>query len=152
MYMHERRTRMSGRDKIIAENCMATRARMAARAISRDYDEALRPVALKVTQLTVLVGVSLSRGALTMTELADSLGMERSGLSRNLDPLERRGLVAIGPETQHRARYVELTDAGRDLIDEATPLWEQAQAKWRTKLGQGFETTMASLKALGSSL
>ena len=142
---------MTGQDRIIAENCMATRARLAARSVSRDYDEALRPVGLKGTQLTVLVGVSLSRGAFTMTELADSLGMERSGLSRNLEPLERRGLVAIGPETQHRARYVELTDAGRAMIEDATPLWEQAQAKLRSRLGSGFDATMASLALLGSS-
>lgn len=139
---------MSAWDRIIFDTCMATRSRIAARALSRAYDDALRPVDLKVTQFAVLVGAALSGGGKTITELADALGLERSSLSRNLAPLERRGLVALGPETQHRARHVDITPDGRALIDAATPLWRRVQDDLKERLGDGWESTQASLHAL----
>lgn len=138
-------------DEVAAQTCMATRTRIAARALSRAYDQALRPVDLKVTQFAVLVAASLSDGRQTITEIADALGLERSGLSRNLDPLERRGLVTLGPETRHRARHVGITPAGRALLDQARPLWETAQAKLKDALGSGWDDALANLHRLSSA-
>jgi DNA-binding MarR family transcriptional regulator len=111
----------------IASNCFASRLRAASRAITRHYDAALKPVDLKVSQLSVLVAVSKGGGDLTIVELAERLCMDRSTLSRNFDPLERRGLVALGPEGRHRARRVSLTEDGAELLKAAYPLWQQAQ-------------------------
>jgi DNA-binding MarR family transcriptional regulator len=111
----------------MADGCFANRLRRAARAISRHYDAALRPVGLKVSQLSVLVAAQTGAGRLTIVDLAERLGMDRSTLSRNLDPLERRGLVRLGPEERHRARRVALTEAGAALIEAAYPLWQRAQ-------------------------
>jgi DNA-binding MarR family transcriptional regulator len=111
----------------IAASCFASRLRAAARAITRHYDAALKPLDLKVTQLGVLVAVSIANGELTIVELAEKLCMDRSTLSRNFDPLARRGLVALGPEGRHRARHVTLTDAGAALLRDAYPLWKHAQ-------------------------
>jgi len=111
----------------MAQGCFANRLRSASRAITRHYDAALKPLDLKISQLSVLVGASIGAGELTIVDLAERLGMDRSTLSRNLDPLERRGLVAIGPEERHRARRVALTDAGVTLLEAAYPLWQAAQ-------------------------
>jgi len=57
--------------------------------------------------------------------LADRMGWSRSRLSRQLGRMERRGLVARVPcELDGRGDDVELTDAGRHALDEATPLLE----------------------------
>lgn len=152
MYMHVRIGLVTKSHQIIADTCMASRARLAARSLSRTYDDALRPANLKVSQMAVLVAASLSDGRYTISELADAMGLERSSLSRNLDPLERRGLVEVGPETQHRARHVSLTARGRAVLDEATPLWEQAQADLRRKLGSRWTDTMAGLDILARSI
>jgi DNA-binding MarR family transcriptional regulator len=112
----------------MAEACFANRLRRAARAISRYYDAALKPVDLKVSQLCVLAAAQKSGGALTIVNLAENLGMDRSTLSRNLDPLERRGLIALGPEERHRARRVGITPSGEALLETAYPLWACAQA------------------------
>jgi DNA-binding MarR family transcriptional regulator len=87
----------------------------------------LKPLDLKISQLSVLVAVSLGRGELTIVEIAEQLGMDRSTLSRNFDPLERKGLVLLGPEERHRARRVVLTEAGSALLEAAYPLWKAAQ-------------------------
>lgn len=112
----------------IHASCFASRLRAAARAVSRHYDAALKPLDLKASQLNVLVAVSLGGGALTIVELAEKLCMDRSTLSRNIDPLERRGLLEVGPEGRHRARLVTLTAAGKALLAAAYPLWREAQA------------------------
>ena len=125
----------------MATACFANRLRTASRAISRHYDAVLKPLDLKISQLTVLTAVSLGAGGLTIIEMAERLGMDRSTLSRNLDPLERRGLVAVGPETRHRARHVELTAAGRSLLDQAYPLWKAAQHSVQSHIADVAETT-----------
>ena len=112
----------------MAEGCFANRLRTASRAISRRYDAALKPLDLKISQLSVLTAVKIGAGTLTIVEMAERLGMDRSTLSRNLDPLERRGLLVLGPEERHRARRVTLTPEGNALIAAAYPLWKRAQA------------------------
>lgn len=107
--------------------CFCNRLRSASRAITRIYDAALRPVDLKVSQLSVLTAVKLGRGTLTIVDVAERLAMDRSTLSRNFEPLERRGLVVLGPEERHRARKVTLTAAGAAALESAYPLWKQAQ-------------------------
>jgi DNA-binding MarR family transcriptional regulator len=107
--------------------CFCNRLRSAARAITRIYDAALKPLDLKVSQLSVLTAVKLGRGTLTIVDIAERLAMDRSTLSRNFEPLERRGLVVLGPEERHRARKVTLTEAGAAVLESAYPLWKQAQ-------------------------
>ncbi len=125
----------------IATGCFANRLRAASRAISRHYDSVLKPLDLKISQLSVLTAVSLGGGDLTIVDMAQQLGMDRSTLSRNFDPLERRGLVVLGPEARHRARRVALTDAGRALLEQAYPLWKSAQQSVEGRVGDVAEMT-----------
>jgi DNA-binding MarR family transcriptional regulator len=113
---------------------MCHKTRMAARAITRTYDDALRSTGLRATQLSVLAAVG-ARGALSIQSLADSLEMDRTTLTRNLRPLEDRGYVLLAPERRHRSRVLTLTDAGHAVLMEALPLWEQAQRRIKRRLG-----------------
>jgi DNA-binding MarR family transcriptional regulator len=112
----------------IMQRCFANRLRAASRAISRHYDAALAPLDLRISQLSVLVGVGAGDGERTIVEIAEYLAMDRSTLSRNFDPLVRRGLIELGPETRHRARRATLTPAGQAMLEAAYPLWQKAQA------------------------
>jgi DNA-binding MarR family transcriptional regulator len=76
--------------------------RTAARAVTRAYDEALRPVGLRATQLSVLLAVA-AEDPMSITALAKFMGMERSTLTRNLRPLEKEGLVTLGDEGWRRS-------------------------------------------------
>ncbi|HEX6120319.1 MAG TPA: MarR family transcriptional regulator [Dongiaceae bacterium] len=107
---------------------------MAARAITRAYDDALRSTGLRATQISVLAAVG-ARGALSIQSLADSLEMDRTTLTRNLRPLEDKGYVLLAPERRHRSRVLTLTDAGHAALMEALPLWEQAQRRIKRRLG-----------------
>jgi DNA-binding MarR family transcriptional regulator len=110
-----------------ANGCACLNFRKASRAITQFYDAALRPSGLRVTQYTPLVAVALA-GSPTITQLAEKLVMDRTTLTRDLKLLERRGLVEIAPGADdRRTRVVRITEAGRQTLAEAVPLWEQAQ-------------------------
>src|SRR6516225_1071245 len=109
---------------------------MAAWAVTRLYDEILRPVELRATQLAVLVAVG-NEDVTSITELATYMGMDRSTLTRNLAPLEREGLIRVGVEGWRRSRTVEITKKGRSRLREALPLWETAQETLQRRLGIG---------------
>ncbi len=115
-------------------NCLCFNLRRAARAITRTYDLALAPAGLKATQFTVLRTAGELDGA-AMSRLADRLGMDRTTLTRNLQPLERRGLVSVGAGRDRRERPVRITEAGREVLEAALPLWEDAQSRLYSALG-----------------
>src|SRR5512144_156349 len=118
----------------VIESCACHKVRMAARAVTRAYDEALRPTGLRATQLAVLVAVALA-DAISITSLAGSLGMERSSLTRTLRPIEKDGLVILGTEGWRRSRSLRITLKGRSALREALPVWEKAQSNLKRKLG-----------------
>ena len=122
-------------ERDVVERCMCHKVRMAARAVTRAYDAALRPVGLRATQFAVLVAVA-AEGALSITALAESMGMDRSTLTRNMRPLTKDGLLAVGREGWHRSRTIEITERGRARVREALPLWERAQATLQRQLGE----------------
>ena len=121
-------------EREVAENCVCHRTRMAARAVTRLYDDRLRSVGLRATQLAVLVAVG-GDDVVSITALAKFMGMDRSTLTRNLAPLEREGLIRVGNEGWRRSRMVEITKKGRSRLREALPLWEKAQETLQRKLG-----------------
>jgi DNA-binding MarR family transcriptional regulator len=135
-------------ERDVVESCVCHKVRMAARAVTRAYDAALRPVGLRATQFAVLVAVA-TEGALSITALAQAMGMDRSTLTRNVRPLVNDGLLAVGREGWHRSRTVEMTEQGRARVCEALPLWERAQARLQRQLGAPQWTSVhQSLEAL----
>ena len=121
-------------DNDLIASCACNKVRMAARAVTRAYDCTLRPIGLRATQFAVLVAVE-REGAMSITALATVLGMDRTTLTRNLGPLVKDGLVALGNEGRHRSRALEITKKGRARVREGLPLWERAQASLKRKLG-----------------
>jgi DNA-binding MarR family transcriptional regulator len=134
MYIHDMASYQDVIESYIVESCACHKVRMAARAVTRAYDDALRPVGLRATQLAVLVAIAVE-GAMSITALAKFMIMDRSTLTRNLRPLEEEGLVAVGLEGWRRSRTLEVTEKGRLRLAEALPLWKQAQQTLRRKLG-----------------
>ena len=118
----------------VAGVCACRKMRQASRKITRMYDEMLRPAGIKATQFNVLAIVALEDEA-TLTELAETLGMDRTTLSRNLRPLERDGLVEVSAEGYRRARSANITNKGVAVMEKALPLWRSAQKSLKRRLG-----------------
>ncbi|MCJ2140791.1 MarR family winged helix-turn-helix transcriptional regulator [Methylobacterium sp. E-066] len=112
----------------LTEPCTCVALRRATRALTASYDAALRPAGLRVTQFSILRRLA-RLGPIPVTRLAAEAVLERTTMGRNLDPLERRGLVKIEAGRDARERIVSLTDAGREAVAAATPYWQAAQAR-----------------------
>ena len=124
---------------------MCDTLRMTARAVSAVYDDALRPLGLRVTQFSLLARAA-SIGPVESWRLAEALGLDKTTLPRNLRPLERRGLIAIEPGEDRRTRLVRATPAGEGLVKEAAARWRSVQASFKKRLPGGeFERTLRQL-------
>jgi DNA-binding MarR family transcriptional regulator len=127
--------RMNNSDAINPQNCICLGVRRAARAVTRVYEEALKSSDLKATQFSLLSYLALS-GSASFPEITSYLSLDQSTLTRNLRPLERRGLIAVRPGPDRRTRTITLTAKGRRLYDEVLPLWEQTQGAIVEQLGR----------------
>ena len=96
----------------VASTCACFAIRRAARAATQLYDEVLHASGLRVTQLSLLVSFALA-GSVSITVLGEKLLMDRTTMTRNLKPLERQGLIGIGPGRDRRYRVVRLTARGQ---------------------------------------
>ena len=107
----------------VRDRCLCLHLQRAGRAIGRQFDDALRPVGLSNGQYSLLM--ALNRPAPPrMQEVAATLAMDRTTLTANLKPLQKRGYltVEVDPDDR-RGRLVALTDAGRDILKKAVPIW-----------------------------
>lgn len=128
--------------------CACLAVRQASRMITKAYEEALRPTGLKATQFTMLSATTIADGRVSLTDLAEALGMDRSTFSRNLGPLERQGLVELVDDGHGRARSVRLTESGAELYAQAVPLWREAQVELKEALGEeGWQAFHAQMSA-----
>lgn len=136
----------------ISENCAAIRTRMAARLVSRYFDDALRPLNLKNTQLSLLVALKVGAPD-SISAFADRMGIERTTLTRNLQLLDKKGLIEVGPEGYRRARAMTLLPKGQAILEKALPLWREAQDVIEGKLGADqWQVSKAALENLSSTL
>jgi DNA-binding MarR family transcriptional regulator len=130
--------------------CMVSNSRMAARAITRRYDAYARPFGITSTQFSLL-GAIIAAGNRTVTELAEARGFERTTLIRNLDRLEKLGLIASRPAEHGHGRICRLTPKGEATVQQLLPFWRQAQAEIRAELGgDGFDQALAVFRRLAA--
>jgi len=118
----------------VGRNCLCRKLRVASRKVTRIYDDAFRECGITPTQFT-LMAVALRAQNVSLSKLADILGMERTTLIRNLKPLERNGLIEVSSEGYRRVKSVELSNKGIETLSEALPLWRKAQGRLKQKIG-----------------
>jgi DNA-binding MarR family transcriptional regulator len=128
--------------------CACGRLRRATRALTQLYDDLMAPSGLRITQFSLLRTLGRS-GTATLSDLAGMLLLDRTALSRTLDPLAERGLVAIAPGRDARTREVSLTRTGERAVQGAEPHWRRAQAQVAHKLGPTkLEALLATLREI----
>ena len=96
--------------------------------MTQHYDRALRKSGLRATQFNTLV-VLAKAGPMPMASLAEFMGMDRTSLTRNLQPPARKKWIKIAPgDEDRRVRMVSITPAGIAALRKALPAWREAQA------------------------
>lgn len=137
---------------LVRDSCLCLHTQRAARAIARRFDEALRPVALKSGQFSLLISLNRPEPP-TIGSVARLLAMDRTTLTANLKPLERRGLLTVAPDADdRRSRRLSLTAAGLALLEQAIPIWIATHARIEQLLTgdvDGLRTQLNMLAAGG---
>src|SRR5438132_255776 len=123
-------------DKIAGE-CVAVRLRMLNRVITNIYDNALRPLDLKVSQMNILVAAA-KMGTARPLDVCEYLHLDVSTLSRNVERMKARGWLEVVPDDDGRSQPFQLTPQGRKLLEKAVPAWSEAQQQVKTVLGDRF--------------
>src|SRR3954453_19626 len=123
-------------DKIAGE-CVAVRLRMLNRLVTNIYDNALRPLDLKVSQMNILVAAA-KMGTARPAEVCQYLHLDVSTLSRNVERMKARGWLEVVPDKDGRSQPFQLTPEGRKLLEKSVPVWSDAQEQVKTVLGGGF--------------
>ncbi len=130
---------------LTAQMCACANLRRASRAITQRYDAALAPSGLTTPQFGLLAHISRT-GPITLGNLAQRMGMDRTTLTRDLAPLVREGYVTVGPGEDRRTRVARLTPLGEAALVRARPLWQAAQTSIITAFGQErFASLVAEL-------
>ena len=124
---------MSDTNNPAACNCLALR--QAARHVTQFYDQLLVPSGLRTTQYSILARLK-RRGPMTINALAAELIMDRTTLGRNIRPLQRGGLLAVGlGKSDRRSKELRLTAAGAARFAAARKAWREAQGRFETSFG-----------------
>ena len=131
------------------QDCLCLALRRTTRIVTQRYDAALRPFGLRATQLPILTAAATGDGV-RLAPLAESLGMDRTTLLRNVRPLVRRRLVDVGRAVGHRHDELRATAKGRALLARVYPAWRGVQAEMRAQVADS-EWRLA-LRDLGQSV
>jgi DNA-binding MarR family transcriptional regulator len=133
----------------VRDTCLCLHIQRAARAVARRFDDALRPLGLTNGQFSLLMSLNRPKPP-GIGSVAALLAMDRTTLTANLKPLERRGLVTVSvDEKDRRNRLMTLTPAGRALLASAVPVWERTHVEIeRLITGSDPDTLRADLRAL----
>src|SRR5262245_40482722 len=113
---------------LIAQTCIAVRLRLLNRVVTNFYDDALRALVLKVSQLNSLI-VAAKLGLARPAQVCAIRQLDVSTLSRNVERMRKQGWLEAVPGEDARAQPFRLTAQGKRLLEKAVPAWEEAQAR-----------------------
>ena len=122
---------------------------MASRLVTKRYDRALAPAGLSTNAYSILARLD-GEGPLSVGSLAARLAMDRSTLSREVEPLISAGLVsAAHDDSDRRRRILDLSSEGAARVSGARPLWAQAQLELAAEFGSArVDGLVGELRAL----
>ncbi len=120
---------------VIARSCHVARIRMLNREVTGIYDDALRPLGVKVSQANVLTAIAKLE-PVSPRVIGKLLRIEKSTLSRNLERLRAPGWIRVLSCDDKRSHRLEVTAKGRRLLEKALPRWKQAQKDAESLLGK----------------
>jgi DNA-binding MarR family transcriptional regulator len=108
--------------------CAYNNLKVMTRVVSAIYDEELRPVGLRASQLALLWAIRAME-PVEFNRLGTTTFTDQTTLSRTVALLKKAGLVSIRVGDDRRVRAISLTPKGLERFAVAMPLWERAQTR-----------------------
>jgi DNA-binding MarR family transcriptional regulator len=128
--------------------CYCNALRQASRVVTSFYDDAFRPLGLRVSQYSMLQ-VIRSEPGITTGAIGLVLDSDQTTASRALATLLRQGWVVSEGGQDRREKCWTLTAKGEALLREARAIWVRAQRAVEKKLGAD---TIAQLQDVTSGV
>lgn len=116
------------------QGCTNLKLRQLMRRVAQLYDAEVGKTGLRGTQYSLL-SYAVKLGPIRPVDLARTMKVDASTLTRNLRPLIDAGLLAMEPGPDARSRLVSATPAGREKRQEAQRRWRVAQESLNQRLG-----------------
>lgn len=133
----------------VRDHCLCLHAQRAARTLARRFDAAFRSLGISSGQFSLLNAMNRAEPP-PMGPVAALLAMDRTTLTAALKPLERRGLARVETDPKdRRGRRLVLTEAGREVLAQALPIWIALHAEIEAGLDGGGDGMRSGLRALG---
>ena len=121
-------------EDLMARESLVVRLRLLNRVVTNIYDDALRPLGVKASQLNILV-VTAKLGLARPADVCQRLQLNTSTLSRNVERMRARAWLEVVADDDGRAQPFQLTAEGRRLLERAMPAWKRAQEKVKKLIG-----------------
>lgn len=125
----------AGTEHAAPSGCSAKKLRQLSRRVSQHFDLTLAQAGLKTTQYSMLSQI-LTLGPLRPGDLAHTMEMDASTLTRNLQPLVAQEWVTVGPGEDGRSRLVSITALGRKKRAQSQREWKRAQLAFNERMGE----------------
>lgn len=109
----------------MARNCASANLRRTERLVTRHYDSYLEVTGVTAVQLPMLAMISSAEEP-TFRLMTETMELDRSTLSRNLNLLQRLGLIEIGQSSGPKPGLLKLTPKGRRVLTVAHEQWKRA--------------------------
>ena len=120
---------------VIARECLAVRVRKLNRAVTKIYEDALRPLGITTSQLNILVVVA-KLGLARPADICQRLALNASTLSRNVERMIARGWLEVVADDDGRAQPLRLKMPGQRMLRQAEPAWQRAQQLVQQRIGE----------------
>jgi len=117
--------------------CLGYRSRRLARAVTRLYNDRLRPLGLNLTEMNLLAAIA-AQGSVQPAKLGGAMALEKSTLSRNSSRLVEHGWVEVRDHPDGRGMLLSLTARGNQMLLDALPAWQEAQERARSLVAEAL--------------
>jgi len=131
--------------------CVSYNLRKASRIVSKLYTREMRSAPVRGPQFSLMMMIA-RRQSPTISELARDTGADRTTMTRNLDQLEKKGLIRVTQGKNMRTKAVELAPKGKVALERSISYWQKAQAKVLKALGEERWNRMLNDLAVLSAL
>ena len=129
----------------ITANCLMGRTRYLSRVLTGIYDEEIRAFGVQATQVTLLATIA-THGPVRRSDLGRWLHFDSSTLTRNLRVmLSNTWIVDVPDDTDGRGLPLQVTSAGKSLLEALGPAWHRAQSRAADLMGGEGRTAVMGL-------
>jgi DNA-binding MarR family transcriptional regulator len=130
----------------VVATCLGYQTRKLARAVTRLYNDRLRPLGLNLTEMNLLAAIA-AQGSVQPARLGRAMALEKSTLSRNSSRLVERGWVEVRDHPDGRGVLLTLTARGNKMLLRAVPVWKQAQQQAQSLVAEALADLEAGKEA-----